>query len=179
MNQSSFWLPASPLFSNQHWATRQTPSESTERLPVDFHQAEAWPGPLWAVLRLVSLHKKYFLHFLRWIRSNFSFHVGGYLDEFLKQCFPLLSEQNKGGCCSYMFTRFKLFTSPKSIKKWYIFIYYFARQQECKLSSGTPSITAWLEWKACCIQGPKDDLLCAVSTANRILVLYSRKMGIC
>lgn len=40
-------------------------------------------------------------------------------------------------------------------------------------------ITSWLEWKGCCIQGPKGDLLHAVSTANRILGLFSRKKGIC
>lgn len=90
-----------------------------------------------------------------------------------------MSKQNKDGCCSHLFTRLKLLTSPKSIKKWYIFIYYFSRQQECKLSCATPSITSWLEWKGCCIQGPKGDLLHAVSTANRILGLFSREKGIC
>lgn len=40
----------------------------------------------------------------------------------------------------------ELFTSPMSIKKWCIFIYYFAGQQKCLFSCLTPSITLSPNW---------------------------------
>lgn len=139
-------------------------------------------GALWVALQLVSLNN-----------SNNKLVTFSYVDYkwFFISCKRIFSwnlkvkfsstvqtREKKGGCCSHMFTRFKLLTSPKSIKKWYIFIYYFARQQECKLSCATPSITSWIEWKGYCVQGPKGDLLHAASRANRILGLFSRKTGI-